>query len=261
MTALAVDRVSVSFDSFRAVDDVSVEVPTGSWLGLIGPNGAGKTTLLRAVLGLVEHEGDIRLDGRDHRSLGRHDLSRQVALVPQAPEIPRGMTVAEYALLGRTPYISYLGTESDHDLDVVAGVLERLELATMAGRDLHTLSGGELQRVVLSRALAQEAPVLLLDEPTSALDVGHQQQVLELVEELRTDRGLTVVAAMHDLTLAGQYADHLLLLADGRHIAWGPPDEVLTEELIDTHYGASVRVLRDPDGGVVVVPRRTKITP
>ena len=256
MTTIGIDHLSVCFDQFRAVDDVSAEVPTGTWLGLIGANGAGKTTLLRAILGLLPHDGTIRLDDRDHRDLSRRELSRSVALVPQSPLTPPGMTVADYALLGRTPYISYLGTETAEDIDVVADVLDRLDLTQMAGRELHTLSGGELQRVVLSRALAQQAPVLLLDEPTSALDVGHQQQVLELVEQLRHDDGLTVIAAMHDLTLAGQYADHLLLLAQGRRVATGVPSEVLTEETIAEHYGASVRVLHEPDGSVVVVPTR-----
>ena len=256
MTALAIDHLTVSFGDFRAVDDVSVDVPRGSWLGLIGANGAGKSTLLRAVLGLVAHDGGIRIGDDDQRRLGRRDLSRRVALVPQSPQIPPGMTVADYALLGRTPYIAHLGTECAHDVEVVEDVLSRLDLLDMAARDLQTLSGGELQRVVLARALAQQAPLLLLDEPTSALDVGHQQQVLDLVDELRRGHGLTVVAAMHDLTLAGQYADHLLLLANGRRVAVGTPGEVLTEPIISEHYGASVRVLHDVDGGVVVVPTR-----
>jgi iron complex transport system ATP-binding protein len=256
VTTISLENLTVSFDRFRAVDDLSAQIPSGTWLGLIGANGAGKTTLLRAVLGLLDHSGTILFDGRDHHALGRRELSRAVALVPQSPHTPPGMTVADYALLGRTPYIPYLGTESSHDIEVVEGVLTRLDMADMAGRDLQTLSGGELQRAVLGRALAQQAPVLLLDEPTSALDVGHQQQVLDLVEELRHDHGLTVVAAMHDLTLAGQYADHLLLMAKGRRVAMGTPNEVLTEEAIAEHYGASVKILHDDAGGVIVVPAR-----
>jgi iron complex transport system ATP-binding protein len=258
VTALALDHVAVSFGDFRAVDDLSATIPTGEWLAIIGPNGAGKSTLLRAVLGLLPHEGRIALDGRDHRSLSRRDLSRAVGLVPQSPECPPLMTVAEYVLLGRTPYIAHLRTESSHDLDVVAEVIDRLDLGDFVGRQLGTLSGGERQRVVLARALAQQAPVLLLDEPTSALDVGHQQQVLELVEELRHEHGLTIVSAMHDLTLAGQFADRLLLMSNGRCVALGSAPEVLTEHTIGEHYGASVRVLHDDDGGIVVVPSRSR---
>jgi iron complex transport system ATP-binding protein len=258
MNALRIDQVGVSFEQFRAVDDISVTVERGEWLGLIGPNGAGKSTLLRAVAGLAPHEGTIEIGGTEHRSLSRRDLARSVALVPQDPQCPPDMRVADYLLLGRSPYISYLGTERRHDLDVVSEVADQLDLRDFLDRALGTLSGGELQRVVLGRALAQEAPLLLLDEPTSALDVGHQQQVLELVEDLRRSRGLTVVAAMHDLTLAGQFSDRLLLMSNGRSVASGPPSAVLTEHTISEHYGASVQVLLDDQGGVVVVPVRSR---
>lgn len=258
MTTLRIEEVSVDYDRFRAVDEVSIEVSAGEWLGLIGPNGAGKSTLLRAVAGLVDHEGAIQLDGVEHRSLSRRALSQSVAMVVQDPLCPPDLTVADYLLLGRSPYISYLGTESRRDLDAVSEVVDQLDLRDFLGRTLGTLSGGEQQRVVLGRALAQEAPLLLLDEPTSALDVGHQQQVLELVEELRRSRGLTVVAAMHDLTLAGQFSDRLLLMSNGRAVVSGSPEEVLTEHTISEHYGASVQVLRDAHGGVVVVPVRSR---
>jgi iron complex transport system ATP-binding protein len=260
VSRLVLDSVTVTFGDFRAVDGLSVEIADREWLGLIGPNGAGKTSLLRAVLGLVPHGGTISLDGAEHHTLSRRDLARAVAFVPQSPVIPPDMTVADYLLLGRSPYISHLGTERPHDLDVVADVADQLELRDLLGRTLGTLSGGEQQRVVLGRALAQEAPLLVLDEPTSALDVGHQQQVLELVESLRRERGLTVVAAMHDLTLAGQFADRLLLLSNGRGVALGDAATVLTEAILGEHYGASVRVLRDDDGGVVVVPVRSRQT-
>ncbi len=255
-TALRLDAVGVAYGDFQAVDEVSVEVATGEWVGLIGPNGAGKSTLLRSIAGLAPYRGSIRLAGIDHEQLSRRDLARAVAMVPQAPECPADMRVADYLLLGRSPYISYFGTEKPNDLDVVSAVVDQLDLRDFLDRQLGTLSGGELQRVVLGRALAQEAPLLLLDEPTSALDVGHQQQVLELVDELRRRRKLTVVAAMHDLTLAGQFSDRLILMSNGRAVGSGTPATVLTEHTIGEHYGASVRVLRDADGGVVVAPVR-----
>lgn len=257
MTSITALDVRVSFDEADALKGASLEVSSGAWIGLIGPNGAGKSTLLRAVAGLLPYSGEIALGGETVASMSRRVVARLVSFVPQTPSIPRSMSVADYALMGRTPYIPYLGTESAADIAVVHDVLTRLDLVELADRLLGTLSGGELQRAVLARALSQEAPILLLDEPTNALDVGHMQQVLELVDSLRRERDLTVVSAMHDLTLAGQFAESLVLLDGGRTVASGSARDVLTEVLITRHYGASVRVVDDGHGGVIVVPTRT----
>jgi len=229
---------------------VSFGVERGEWVGLIGPNGAGKTTVLRAIAGLVRHRGRITLNGSDLAGLGRREVARRVAVVPQSPAMPAGMTVREYVLLGRTPHVSYVGREGRHDHAAAEQAIRRLDLIELAERPLATLSGGERQRAVLARALAQEASLLLLDEPTSALDAGRQQEALELIDRLRLDAGLTVIAAMHDLTLAGQYAPRLLLMSAGRIVAHGAAPEVLTEPLIAEHYGARVRVV---DGAVIPV--------
>ena len=255
MTALALEQVTVELGGHAVVDGVSFVVGHGEWVALIGPNGAGKTTLLRAVAGLVGHRGGIAIDGEPVRRLGRRELARRVAVVPQVPLMPAGMSVREYVLLGRTPYVSYAGRESRGDLAATEQALTRLDLGDLAGRELGTLSGGERQRAVLARALSQDAPLLLLDEPTSALDAGRQQEALELIDALRLDAGLTVLAAMHDLTLAGQYASRLLLLSGGRIVAQGAPAEVLTEPLIAEHYGARVRILED----LAVVPVRASV--
>jgi iron complex transport system ATP-binding protein len=246
--------VSVRLDATDALLDFSLAVETGEWVALIGPNGAGKTTALRALCGLVAYTGDVLIDGVDIRSLGRRQLARQAAFVPQIPETPPELNVAEYVLLGRTPYLGYFGTEGREDRLAAENALERLELRELGARSLGSLSGGELQRAVLARALAQEAPILLLDEPTSALDLGRQQQALELVHALR-DSGLTIVTTMHDLTLAGQYADRLVLLDRGQIVADGPPREVLSEVNVASFYGANVRVVHD-EGGVFVLPLR-----
>ena len=256
MTAVELKRVSVALDGRPVLRELSLRIPGGSRLGLIGPNGSGKTTLLRAIAGLVGHQGEIRLGATAAASLSRQELARRIALVPQNPSVPAGFTVTDYVQLGRTPWIPHLGTESRRDLEIVGSVLDQLDLTGLAARRLDSLSGGERQRAVLARALAQQAPVLLLDEPTTGLDVGHQQQVLELVDSLRDDLELTVVSAMHDLTLAGQFADHLVLLDGGRVAAAGPARAVLTERVISQHYHASVRVLEDPGGGIVVIPVR-----
>jgi iron complex transport system ATP-binding protein len=239
---------------------VSVDVPAGSWVAVVGPNGAGKSTLLRALAGLVGARGTVELGGEPAGGLRRREWARRVAFVPQDPVVPPGMPVAAYVLLGRTPHLGPLGREGASDLAVVARTLEQLDLTELARRPLETLSGGERQRAMVARALAQEAPVLLLDEPTTALDVGHQQDVLELVDRLRRAHDLTVVTTMHDLTLAGQYADRLVLLDHGEVVVSGPPAEVLTQENLARFYGARVRVLSD-GGALVVVPVRPSGTP
>jgi len=256
VNAISLASVSVTLGGKHVVADVSAEIEAGEWLTLIGPNGAGKSTLLRAVAGLVDFEGSIELEGDDVSSLGRRQIARRLAFVPQSPLLPPEMRIREYVLLGRTPYIGPFATESRRDLEAAGRALSRLELTGLSERPLRTLSGGEQQRAVLARALAQEAPLLLLDEPTTALDIGRQQQALELVAELREHDGLTVLSAMHELTLAAQYADRLLLLSDGRLVAVGAPEEIATEELISTHYRAEVRVYSDGQGPVAVIPVR-----
>jgi iron complex transport system ATP-binding protein len=257
MAAVVLDGVEVRYGSNVALAPYSGCVEAGEWVGLVGPNGAGKSSLLKAIAGLVRASGSmsvggIVLDGADPRA-----RARQVAYVAQEPLIPDDMTVFDYVLLGRTPYIGYFGADSAHDREVVRGVIDRLRLGPFADRMLGSMSGGERQRVVLARALAQEAPVLLLDEPTSALDIGHQQQALELVTELREHHAITVVSAMHDLTLAGTYADRLVMLDGGDVVASGSAVEVLTAERLGAVFHVCVSVDVDPDDGtVIVVPRR-----
>jgi len=251
------DTVTVRFEQQTVVDAVSATVARGEWVAIIGANGAGKTTLLRAVAGLVEYQGAIRLDGRDAAPLGRRQRAHAVSYVPQSPEMPADMSVFDYVLLGRTPHISYLAVESSDDVAHCGKLLDRLELRHLARRHLSTLSGGEKQRVVIARALAQEAPILLMDEPTSALDMSHRIEALEIVDELRHDWGLTVVSVLHDLTLAGQFADRLLLLGAGSVIALGTPAEVLDEATLEKAFGSPVRIIRTDDGELLVAPRRT----
>jgi iron complex transport system ATP-binding protein len=257
MSGLALDRVSVVRDRREVLHELTVRLPPGGWLALIGPNGAGKSTALLAAAGLLPHRGGVVVDGVDRRRLGAGELARRLAYVAQEPTLPPDIPVVDYVLLGRRPHLSYLGRESRRDLDVVADVLDRLDLSGLAGRPLGELSGGERQRVVLGRALAQQPRVLLLDEPTSALDLGRQQRALELLDGLRREDGLTVVTAVHDLTLAGQFADQLVLLSGGRAVAVGTAAEVLTEQTLGAAYEARVRVLTQPDGTVAVLPVRS----
>ncbi len=248
--------LSVELGGAQVLEDIDLEVAAGTWTSVIGPNGSGKTTLLRAVAGLIPFSGEVRLDGVATGSIARRELAMLVAYVPQDPVFPTEMLVKDYVLLGRTPYIHYLETESRHDRAVAASVLEAAGLELFINRSLGSLSGGEQQRAIVARALAQEAPVLLLDEPTTGMDIGYQQQIFELVDSLRARGGLTVLSAIHDLTLAGQFSDHLLLIDSGRSCAAGRPKEVLTEELILKHYGTRVRIVHGPGEGIAVILQR-----
>ncbi len=257
MSSLGFECMNVRYGPHDAVHAFTDTVRPGEWLCLIGPNGAGKSSVLRAVAGLVPHRGIITVDGAPLEMRSPRRRAALVAYVPQTPLMPDDMTGSEYVLLGRNPFVSYFGSETKHDRALVADVLDRLDLQHFADRRLGTLSGGERQRLVIARAIAQEAPILLLDEPTSALDIGHQQQALELVDRLRREHGLTVVSAMHDLTLAGLYADRLALLHQGHVVSTGDAAHVLRPETLSEFYGVSVSVHHEPDGTVVVVPRRS----
>jgi iron complex transport system ATP-binding protein len=255
--------LTVRLGASTVLQSLDLRAKAGEWIGLLGPNGAGKSSALRALSGVlrtqgkaVEVSGIVEIGGQNLAKLDRKAIGRLIAVVPQAPIIPVGMSVFDYALLGRTPHLGWFGRPGNADGIMVTELLERLDLARFSDRLLTSLSGGERQRAVIARALAQQAPVLLLDEPTSALDVGHQQQVLELVDELRVQHGLVVLSAMHDLTLAGQYAHHLVLLVEGVGVGCGSPAEVLIPELLEHHYNARLRSVHTADGRIAVVPTR-----
>ncbi|MEM7095309.1 MAG: ABC transporter ATP-binding protein [Actinomycetota bacterium] len=255
MTAMAIRArgLGVTVKKTRLLADVDLDIAAGEWLSIIGPNGAGKSTLLRALAGALRATGSVEIDGRPLEDLTRRERGRMVAWVPQSPTIPVGMRVFDYVLLGRTPHLGPLAPERAEDLDAATAAIEKLDLGHLADRHLDTLSGGELQRAMVGRALAQESPVLLLDEPTSALDLGHQQEVLELLERLRSTGERTIITTMHDLTLAGSFADRLVLLACGEVVEQGSAKQVLTEENLAKYYGARVRVIHE-DGRVLVTP-------
>lgn len=253
---VALREVSVELGGTLILDRLSLDIAPGSWVGLIGPNGAGKTTALRCIGKAVDFDGEVTLGSMRVGAMAARDVALQVAMVPQHPILPEGMEVVDYVLLGRTPHRGAMISESEHDLRVVGEVMQALDLDEFSHRDVASLSGGELQRVVIARALAQQTTVLLLDEPTTALDIGKQQEVMELIDRLRHERRLTVLSAMHDLTVAGQFTDRLVMMADGRIVAAGAASDVLTPDLIRRYYGAAVRVEGDGAGGVVVIPLR-----
>ena len=250
--------VSINLGGRQVVDNVDLLVEGGSWTTIIGPNGAGKTTLLRALAGTVPHLGTITIGHDDGAELGRRERAQRLALVPQHPVIPPGLDVFDYALLGRSPHQGMRFAASEDDRRRTSAVLQRLDLTDFAHRFVESLSGGERQRVVVARALVQDAPALVLDEPTSFLDLGHQMDVLELIAELRTERSLTVVSTLHDLTVVGQFADRIAVLDGGRLAKHGTPGEVLTPSVISRHWGVDVRTEIHDDASVSVSVRRRK---
>lgn len=230
---------------------IDLHLEAGEWLGVIGPNGAGKSTLLKALAGVLRHTGTLEV--------GSGPRATQIALMPQTPLLPEGMSVVEYVLLGRTAHLGWLRGETRRDRRIAAEVIGRLALDEFADRPVTSLSGGEAQRAVLARALAQQTRILLLDEPTSALDLGHQAEVLSLVEELRRQDGISVVAAMHDLGSAARYADRLQLLATGSTKLVGTPTQVLDPDVLTRVYRTPLDVHRIGDE-LVVLPSRPATT-
>lgn len=253
---LEVLSLYVSYNGHDVLQDVSLQVRPGEVLALIGPNGAGKSTLIRSLSGVIRPRlGRILVNGRDLGQFSTMERARCLAVVPQARELPGAYTVYQTVLLGRTPYLSWLGKAGERDEQAAWRALEQTHLSGLAQRRVGALSGGEQQRVLLARALAQETPILLMDEPTTHLDLEHQTSLLNLMRLQALDKGLAVLAALHDLNLASLYADRVALIADGRVQAVGTPREVLTSERLSPVYHVPVQVVTHPQyGSPLVLP-------
>ena len=243
---LKIQNLSVDYGPRRILHDVSLDVQSGEVLALIGPNGAGKSTLVRAVSGVIPYMGHVRTNGDDFASLSPLQRARYIATVPQAVSLPPAFTVWEMVLLGRTPYLNFLGQPSQKDEDIARQALGRVSALPFADRRVGELSGGEQQRVLFARALCQSTPILLLDEPTAHLDLQYQVNLLELVHELAHKDNLAVLIALHDLNLAAHYADRIALMVAGNIQAMGKPKEVLQPELIAEAYCLPVQVVQHP---------------
>jgi len=243
---LQADRVRFTRGRRLIIDEVDCTVPGGQVGALLGPNGAGKSTLLHLIAGIERVDaGTARFDGRELAALRRRERARVVALAEQDVQDAPGLRVSEVVALGRTPYLGAFAGAGELDRAVVRRCLEDAQLVELADREYATLSGGERQRVNIARALAQEPELLLLDEPTNHLDIRAQLSMLQLLGDL-AHGGLTVLAALHDLSLAAGYADHVIVLADGRVVAAGAPTDVLTPALIHDVWGVAAEVLEHP---------------
>jgi iron complex transport system ATP-binding protein len=254
MKMLKIENLSVSYGSRRVLHNISLNVQSGEVTALIGPNGAGKSTLVRAASGVIPVDGGtVRTNGTNLLALPPMQRARHLAVVPQAVSMPPAFSVWETVLLGRTPYLNFLGQTSAADEDIARRALVRVDALDLAERRVGELSGGEQQRVLLARALAQSTPILLLDEPTSNLDLHYQVSFMEMVRSLAKQDHLAVLVALHDLNLAARYADSVALLVNGEIKAAGSPRQVLTQELISEAYHLPVQVVPHPFADVPLV--------
>jgi iron complex transport system ATP-binding protein len=253
--SLEINNVSVDIGKRRIVDGVNIEVPDGRFVGLLGPNGSGKSTILKAIYRVLRtSSGQVLLDGADLLSMKPRNVAQRVAVVAQESTVEFDFTVLEMVMIGRTPHKRAFDRDDETDRSVVLGAIERVGCERLINRSFNTLSGGEKQRILIARAVAQGADHLILDEPTNQLDIRYQIEILELVSGL----GVTVLAALHDLSLAALFCDTVYLLADGLVVTSGSPETVITTEMVRHAYGADVLVVEHPETGTPhLIPRRT----
>jgi iron complex transport system ATP-binding protein len=246
--AIQTNNLTFAYKDRPVLDGVSLSVERGEMVGILGPNGSGKTTLLKIFSAVLRGRGDVKVNGRSIETYGKRELSRLFAMVPQESQILFPYTVAEIVLMGRASYHSPLALEGKKDLEVARASMELTDSLPFSDRYLHELSGGEKQRVIIARALAQEPQILLLDEPSAFLDLKHQVQVFELMRRLNREHTLTIVAALHDLNRAALFFPRLVMLRDGKIYRDGTPRDVLTEETIEEVYGVHVKIQLDFSG-------------
>ncbi len=240
-------NVSLGYDQRAILNNINLKAVPGKILGLIGPNGSGKSTLIKGITRLLNlFSGYILLDGRDIRSYKREELARLIAVVPQNPVLPQAFTAFELVLMGRTPHLGFFRFEGEEDMAIAWQAMKATKTEFFAERRVGELSGGERQRLIIARALTQQPRVILLDEPTAHLDINHQVEILNLVKSLCLEQSLTVIAALHDLNLAAQYCDWLVMLNGGGIYTEGTPREVINSRNIKEVYGAEVCVSPHP---------------
>ncbi|MFP8963780.1 ABC transporter ATP-binding protein [Streptomyces nanhaiensis] len=255
-TRLSGEGLTLAYERRTIAEDLTVAIPDRSFTVVIGPNACGKSTLLRALSRMLKPAaGTVLLDGRDISSANAKQVARTLGLLPQSSVAPEDISVSELVSRGRYPHQSLLRQWSAEDERVVAEAMASTGVAELADRSVDELSGGQRQRVWIAMALAQQTPLLLLDEPTTYLDLAHQIDILDLCARLHQEQGRTLVAVLHDLNHAARYATHLIAMREGRVVASGPPEQIVTAELVEEVFGLPCRVIDDPETGTpLVVP-------
>lgn len=261
--AITVKNLCHSFGEDMVLRNVSFQIPKNDFFIIIGPNGSGKTTLMKIISGILKPQnGELKILNRSIDQYHRKNLARTIAFVPQMTISDFPFTVTEIVLMGRSPYLGILGLEEKNDLEIANQSIVFMGLENLAHRKLDQLSGGELQRVFIARAICQEPDIILLDEPTASLDLSYQVRIMDLMEKLKAEKNITVVMVSHDVNLAAMYADHLLLLHKGQVLCQGSPDEVITYQTLEAAYGCALLVDESPIGKsprVTLVPRKYSI--
>jgi iron complex transport system ATP-binding protein len=251
---LNIKNIYLNFREKSILKDVSFSVSAGDFFVIIGPNGAGKTSLLKVISGLQKaQQGSVTIKDKNISKYRRRSLSQIMAIVPQQIEVGFPFTAADTVIMGRTPHLGILGMEGKNDFHIAENAMKFTDVSHLAERKLFQLSGGELQRVIIARAICQQPEIILLDEPTTALDPAHQLKIMDLMEKFRREHGTTIIMVSHDLNLASMYGDRLLLLKEGRVVKTGDPKSVLNKELLEESYGCRIQVDESPLGGVARV--------
>lgn len=254
MIKIEMRNICLGYSRKEVLRDVTFQVLPGEMVGLIGPNGSGKSTIIRALTRIISpYRGKILLDGQDIVSISRQELARMLGVVPQMPLLPSAFTAIEVVLMGRNPHLGLFQYESQRELDIAWHAMERTMTQHLARRMVGELSGGEIQCLLIARVLTQETKAILMDEPTANLDIGRQVEILNLIRNLCLENNLAVLAALHDLNLASQYCDRLVLINNGRVHAHGTPSEVITPQNIKEVYGAEGCVYTHPANGLPAV--------
>ncbi len=254
MVTIAIKKVRFSYGSTPVLEDITFSLEEGTILGLLGPNGSGKTTLIRCIDRILHPEGTILIDEQDLHTMRRVEIASKIGYVPQNGTRIAAATVFDVVMMGRTPHMSWrLG---ERDLDRIEYAIRILGIEDLAERDYNELSGGQQQKVLIARAVAQDPKILLLDEPINSLDMHHQLEVLATIFDLSRSTGMTVVMAVHDLSIAARYADMLMMLKKGKVVAIGRPEDLITPARIREVYGVEARIIHDPEAGLIIAPLR-----